>query len=456
MIKTIKQTLATLDGPHLIINNGSERGDYIPCEKIHWSMGKIHNGVQLMKTYYPFDPAWDTKQRISVKSDQSDKRYAWDFDYDDYDPYDLLETASITRSQFEEIKQHGADIHLTLTLDMSLNDDELRKVFRPLANFGKIYLRVNHEANGYWFRHNTQHTFAEVAHFFQRSHTIAKSVSSQIMTVFSVSADVFVGDSINSVVRVDTSRLSVDELGTALGVADFWSIDKYVTLNWGWPYTTPADSGNYFAGTIDTWWRLVEETYILMGHMNNGQLKPLFINEFNTDSDVVGEEGQADAIRKVYERIRLSQFPWLRGICLYQFCDKGGLGLVKGDRDEFTEMPSLSAYREQAHELDYQYHIENVEWPHKDFTFSWMDAENIRGLALEFSENANLFTNQFITPVYLAHGSSWHRVKPNEKFNLTQKSGFLFIPPSKKVHQERINFCHKIKNIRSTLQSMVS
>jgi hypothetical protein len=455
MYKIKKCTLKS-NGTAFILNNGSERGDFIDCEKILWSMGRIHDGIQMMKTYYPSDPSWTTEGKISKFSNKESVSFAWGHDYDDYEPYDIHEPASKTRKQLEQVKQFGADVHLTLTMDMSLSELELERVFEPLKNFGKVYLRINHEANGYWFRHNTLHSYKEVSDFFVTCHKIIKRISSNIYTVFNVSADAFVGDGINNAVTNKDAHLEEHELLEAVKIADYWSIDKYVTLNWGWPHTHPDSSPDYFEGTIDTWWRLVEECYLLMASMNGGQCKPLFIGEFNTDSDVVGEQGQVDTIKDVYKRIRLSRYPWLKGISMYQYCDEGGLGLNKGNQYGYQETPALAAYRTEIHETDYICDLDEQEWDRSSFSFSWKDIDSIKGLKVELdgAGSAN-FKNRWITPVYVKIGSSWHYLRHNQHLKINASEFFLFVPPHKKAHCDNIEYVQTVKNIKGQLASMI-
>ncbi len=454
MINTIQQCEIFSNGPSLILGNGSERGDYISCEKVLWSMGKKHDAIQIMKTYYPHDPDWTVESKLSKTKPSGECKFAWDYSYDDYDPYDMLESASKTRSQLEDIKQLGSDIHLTLTLDIALNDDELIDIFQPLSAYGKIYLRINHESNGYWFRHNKQYTYREVGSFFVRCHKVIKNISTNIKTVFSLSADAFVGDGINSIVTQAAAHLAADELKQALYIADYWSIDKYVSLNWGWPHTTPDDSNDYFSGSIDTWWRLLEETYLLMISMNDGVMKPLFISEFNVDSDVVGEKEQAKTIEAVYTRIEASQFKWLAGICMYQYCDEGGLGLVKGTEKSYQATESLVAYRKKVHDFPANMTISADNWSKNGYTFSWESSDYIKGIKVNFECVKKTFTNRLYMPVYILQNSSWHYIRPNKKHQLNSDEIIIFIPPSKKVHSMRINYCHAIKDIESRLEAM--
>ena len=47
--------------------------------------------------------------------------------------------------------RHGEDVTLTLTIDPHLDDSYLRAVAEDLKEYGRVFLRINHEATGNWF-----------------------------------------------------------------------------------------------------------------------------------------------------------------------------------------------------------------------------------------------------------------------------------------------------------------
>jgi hypothetical protein len=423
----------------LILSNGSERSDFVPVAEIFKKLGRIHDGIQLVKTYYPSDPAWSNTRRISAVTTKKDVNYAWDYEYEDYHPFDIGEDNSITRKQIEAIRSYGSDLHLTLTLELSLSDAEIAKMVRTLGSFGRVFLRINHEANGNWFRYSRQHTFQEYSDFFVRCHKIIKHNSANIFTVFNLSADSFV----NEKLVVDRFLyLAEGQLREALNTADYWSIDKYTSLHWGWPFETEltAASTAYFKGGIDDWWRLIEETYLKMIWHNHLKAKPLFINEFNSDSDVDGYEGQAEIITKIYSRLARGEFEWLAGITLYQFRDFGGLGLEKGNLQEYRPLPALAAYKAAIQAFKYELVLTEQEWQYPDYTFTWQDSDHIRGLRIHQLNGAGSLSNRFDFPLLVIHGEtqSWTRLECNETLVLNNGRAsapltelVLLIPPHK-------------------------
>ena len=55
--------------------------------------------------------------------------------------------------------------------------------------------------------------------------------------------------------------------------------------------------------------------------------KPLVISEFNTDGDVTGPRRQGESIKKFVDRIKSDDADWFDGFSMYQFRDRGRLGL---------------------------------------------------------------------------------------------------------------------------------
>lgn len=415
----------------LILSNGSERSDFVPVDEIFAKLGRIHDGIQLLKTYYPKDPAWSNSQKISAVTAKKEVHYAWDYEYEDYHPLDIWEKESITRQQIEALKSYGSDLHLTLTLELALSDAEIAQIAQALEPYGRVFLRINHEANGNWFRYSRQHTFQEYSDFFVRCHKIIKNHSANIFTVFNLSADSFV----NEKLVVDRFLyLSEGQLREALNAADYWSIDKYVSLHYGWPFE-PEITGKstaYFKGSIDHWWQLIEETYLKMIWHNHLVAKPLFINEFNSDSDVDGYEDQAQTIAGVYNRLAQGEFDWLAGIALYQFRDYGGLGLEKGNLEEYQPLPALKAYQEAIGKFQYQLVVAEQEWQYSDYTFTWKDSDHIRGLHISQLDGASRVTNRLEFPLFIVSGQaqSWTRLEPHESLALEDLPEIvLLIPP---------------------------
>jgi hypothetical protein len=381
-----------------------------------------------MKTYYPNDPEWNPLDKISKSSPKRDiVTYAWDFEYEDYHPFDVFESNSKTLTEMNEIQTFGCTIHLTLTCGLDLTDKQIAAVCSKFIPFGHMYLRLNHECNGFWFRYNKKHSYNEIANFFVKFKEIASAICPKVKMVFSVSADSY--HELGHVV-IEKLHLKHGELLNALNAADYWSIDKYCSLNWGWPYSEPKTGGtSFWDGSPEKWWTLIHETYLAMIHESKNCFKPLYIHEFNADADVNGDEGQANMIREVYSKIKIQQTPWLEGISMYQFRDDGGLGLERRSGNSVIQLPSFFAYFETVDHLDKKVYTEVESADH--FTFCWNNECEIRGLSIK-NVNSTEFSNIFSFPVFIClHDTNdTFRLKAGESINIKKDLEFsLFVPP---------------------------
>ena len=77
--------------------------------------------------------------------------------------------------------------------------------------------------------------------------------------------------------------------------------------------------------------------------------KPLVTAEFNTDGDVTGPRHQGESVIRFAETFRDHKADWFKAISLYQFRDRGRLGLEIEDPNNPAvgiEQPMLAQYRE--------------------------------------------------------------------------------------------------------------
>ena len=148
------------------LGDGSERGEYVDQDYILAKMGRPHRSISLMYCYYPLDEGWPG--RASVVHASPDVSFAWDYPYDDYFTYKGGLGGSTDGEPFNymrEIRQHGQDVSLTLTIDPHVSDEHLAAIGEDLKSFGRVFLRINHEATGNWFSFNKRCTYQEVADF---------------------------------------------------------------------------------------------------------------------------------------------------------------------------------------------------------------------------------------------------------------------------------------------------
>ena len=124
-LKAIKVHMGAADCA-VDIGDGSERGEYVNQDYMLHKLGRPHRGVSLMYCYYPLDEQFP--QRISEACKDMDVSFAWDYPYDDYFTYKGGLGGNTQDEPFNymrEIRQHGQDVTLTLTMDPHISDEHL-------------------------------------------------------------------------------------------------------------------------------------------------------------------------------------------------------------------------------------------------------------------------------------------------------------------------------------------
>ena len=218
------------------LGDGSERGEYVNQDYILSKLGRPHRSISLMYCYYPLDAGWPG--RASVVHASPDVSFAWDFPYDDYFTYKGGLGGSTEGEPFEymrEIRRHGQDVSLTLTIDPHVSDEYLAAIGEDLRPFGRVFLRINHEATGNWFSFNKRCTYQEVADFFVRASRIIKEHAPNVQTIICIGG-------IEDLAKEEMEK--EQEFAQTIPAADIWSVDKYMALHWGWPYDVAEHGGN--------------------------------------------------------------------------------------------------------------------------------------------------------------------------------------------------------------------
>ena len=222
----------------LDLGDGSERGEYVCQDYILNVLGRPHRAVGLMYTYYPKDKEWSAN-KISETCKDMEIHFQWDYPYDDYFPYG---ENGQPFEQMRDIRRHGQDVLLTLTIDCSLDDETLRRIARELKPFGRMRLRINHECSGNWFTHNRRFCYEEVGKFFVRFANIVKEEAPNVKTVFCA------GMARNEDGSVENEK----EFAEAYRAADEWSSDAYLALHYGWPFDIAEKGGSsHNCGCVD-------------------------------------------------------------------------------------------------------------------------------------------------------------------------------------------------------------
>ncbi len=354
----------------LDLGDGSERAKYVNQDYILHKLGRPHRGVNIMYTYYPHDKEWPA--RISEACKDLNVTFQWDYPYDDYFPYGVNGQPF---GQMQDIRRHGQEVLLTLTIDCSLSDDELREVARQLRPYGRMMIRINHECTGNWFTHNKRFSFEEIGAFFVRFAHIIKAEAPNVRIIFcggAIGAD---------------GRLEGEEAFTeCYKVADFWSNDAYLALHFGWPYNVAEQGGSgWMASVVERNCARFENTHRRACEVS-GTWKPMITAELNTDGDVTGPRLQGESVVRFYRHWRDTKSACFKAISMYQFRDRGRLGLEIEDPNNKgvgIEQPMLKEYRDQIMN-DPWFMPEMTEGEEVSFpaALRWGSSEDADGLAI--------------------------------------------------------------------------
>ncbi|MBD5534201.1 MAG: hypothetical protein HDQ99_00725 [Lachnospiraceae bacterium] len=354
----------------LDLGDGSERAEYVCQDYILHKLGRPHRCVNIMYTYYPKDKEWP--QRISEACKDLDISFQWDYPYDDYFPYDV---DGQPFEQMRDIRRHGQDVLLTLTIDCSLDDEQLRKVARQLKPFGRMRIRINHECGGTWFTHNKRFSYQEVADFFVRFHNIIKEEAPNVSTIFCA-----------GFMKADGSGVEYEkEFLDAYKAADIWSADCYLALHYGWPYDVAEVGGGQYKsddvpGYYEKFKNTAERLTALCGK------KPMTTAEFNTDGDVTGAFAQGESVVRFAETFRDNHAEdWFKGISMYQFRDRGRLGLEIEDPNNKSvgiEQPMLEEYKKVLHDPYFMPKMTSGEEVQFPVTMRWGSSEDADGIEI--------------------------------------------------------------------------
>jgi hypothetical protein len=357
----------------LDLGDGSERGEYVNQDYILHTLGKPHRAINLMYCYYPLDAGWPARASNLPVPDGKTAGFAWDYQYDDYFPFHGDEPFDCIR----DIRRHGQDVILTLTCDCAVPDDMLADIADKLAPFGRLMLRINHEATGNWFAFNKRYTYQEVADFYVRFHKIIKERAPHIRTVLCIAeAKPENGDKMHY----------EDEFAEAIAATDMYSGDTYVALHWGWPFDIAEPGGTtHKRVSNESVFEGFNFAYSRFLARSGNQHKPFVISEFNADGDVTGPFEQASQLTDFYRQLPTAA-PCVTGVTYYQFRDRGRLGLEIEDPNNPAvgiPQPMLAAYKKIMAMPEYMPRITekgDAAFPAK---LRWGGAEDADGIAIE-------------------------------------------------------------------------
>jgi len=116
--------------------------------------------------------------------------------------------------------------------------------------------------------------------------------------------------------------------------------------------------------------------------------KPFIQAEFNTDGDVTGPLEQAESIVRYYNTIKDNNATWMTGISMYQFRDRGRLGLEIEDPNNSTvgiKQPLFDEYKKIIHDDYFMPSLVKQEEVCFPATLRWGGAEDADGVSIEYS-----------------------------------------------------------------------
>ena len=360
------------------LGDGSERGEYVDQDYILNRLGRPHRSISLMYCYYPFDELWPA--RISEAMKDANVSFQWDYPYDDYFPYRGGIGGSRDNEPFgqmRDVRRHGQDITLTITIDPKVTDEQLAAIGDDLRTFGRVFLRINHEATGNWFSFNKRATYQEVADFYCRACRIIKEHAPNVQMVLCIGGVEAFGS--EEIVKEKEFRQAVRD-------TDIWSVDKYMALHWGWPYDVAEPGGNsHGRSAVRDIYAMTKASYERFKYICDGVEKPMIMSEFNSDGDVTGAYEQAEMVKLFCDMLDEDNANWFTAFTFYQFRDRGRLGLEIEDpnnQNVGVEQPVMKTYKEIINSDRFLPEMTLQETLNLPVKMRWGNSEDADGIAV--------------------------------------------------------------------------
>ena len=366
------------------LGDGSERGEYVNQDYILHTLGRPHRSISLMYCYYPLDEGWPG--RASVVHARPDVSFAWDYPYDDYFTYKGGLGGTTDDEPFtcmRDIRRHGQDVTLTMTIDPHVSDEHLIAIAKDLRPFGRMMLRINHECTGNWFSYTKRCTYKEIGEFYCRAHRIIKEYAPNVQTILCTGG-----------IEENTNTIEKEEdFADAVRCTDMWSIDKYFALHWGWPYDVAERGGtSHSRGNIKEIYDYTKKSYARFSELCGGIKKPMMMSELNADGDVTGPYEQAAMVKEFCDLLKKENATWFTNFSMYQFRDRGRLGLEIEDPnnpDVGIPQPIMETYKEIIHDEYFQPKMTLKEEVKLPLTLRWGGAEDAEGIAIPLHFDGN-------------------------------------------------------------------
>jgi len=368
------------------LGDGSERGEYVNQDYILHALGRPHRSISLMYCYYPLDKEWPG--RISEVMKDAEVSFQWDYPYDDYFTYKGGLNGTTDDEPFtymRDVRRHGQDVTLTLTVDPNVSDEHLIAIAKDLRPFGRLLLRINHEATGNWFSFNKRASYQEVADFFVHFSKIIHEYAPNVKTIICIGGV----EHPENGPEIEKEK----EFAQCIPEADIWSVDKYMALHWGWPFDVAVKGGTTFSRSkVRDTYNLTKLSFERYKELNDGVAKPMVMSEFNADGDVTGAYDQAMMVKEFCDIMEEENADWFSGFTFYQFRDRGRLGLEIQDpnnADVGIPQPVMQTYKEIIHSERFLPEMKQGSEIELPVTLRWGGAEDAEGLAIPMHFDSN-------------------------------------------------------------------
>lgn len=167
-----------------------------------------------------------------------------------------------------------------------------------------------------------------------------------------------------------------------------------MALHWGWPYDVAVKGGStHSRSSVRETYEKTKASFERYKFLNGGEGKPMVMSEFNADGDVTGAYDQAAMVKEFCDILVNEKADWFSGFTMYQFRDRGRLGLEIEDpnnADVGIEQPVLKTYKEIIHSPWFMPEItETKADASAPVKLRWGGAEDADGVAipLHFEKN---------------------------------------------------------------------
>ena len=362
------------------LGDGSERGEYVDQDYILNTLGRPVRAISLMTSYYPNDKGFPKRAHDAFAD--SDITFQWDYPYDDYETYKGGVIGDKNAEPFNwmrDVRRHGMDVCLTITMDPFLEDKHIEAIADDLATFGRVMLRVNHEATGNWFSFNKRASYEEVAAFYARVCDIIHKRAKNIKLILCL----------DGFKEPDDEKLNMEDIfEDAIKKTDIFSIDRYMSLHWGWPYDVAnSETKNYYREKVENIYRNGKRASKRFATVA-GEKRTMVLSEMNADGDVTGPYEQCDMLVEFCNMVKNDEEKWLDAFTFYQFRDRGRLGLEWEDPNNQNvgiKLPLMDTFIDIINDEYFKSPIEIKEDTALPVTLRWGSTEDSDGIGIDVS-----------------------------------------------------------------------